>query len=440
MNMQTKSMKKEYIKFVSQNILGMMGFSCYVLADTFFISKAAGVNGITVLNLCLPVYSLIFAIGSMLGVGSATRFSILREQSSPEMGLYFSNAVFWTFIISVPFMVGGLCLPGRILQIMGGDADIVALGTSYTKIFLVFTPFFMLNYIVNAFVRNDDAPFLAMAATLSGSIFNIVFDYIFMFPMHMGMAGAALATAVSPVVSICICSIHFMQKKNGIRFLWSKPGLTCLARGCRLGTSAFVGEFSSSVTTVVFNFLILDLAGNVGVAAYGVIANLAIVATAIFNGIAEGSQPLISTCYGRGDIAGTRKLLRYGMITAVGFALLIYVVIFVGTDFLIDMFNSERSGTLAELAAPGMRIYFAGFLFAGINIVAIGYHSASNQAKTAAVSSASRGIIAIIVCAVILGKLFGMKGVWLAFPAAELITGLILGGMSGRNHVACEGL
>lgn len=431
-------MKKEYIKFVSQNILGMLGFSCYVLADTFFISSAAGVNGITVLNLCLPVYSLIFAIGSMIGVGSATKFAILREQSSPEAEFYFSNAVFWTVVVSIPFLLGGLCLPGRILRIMGADADVVALGTPYIRIFLMFTPFFMLNYIVNAFVRNDDAPFLAMAATLSGSIFNIVFDYIFMFPMRMGMAGAALATAVSPVVSICICCFHFMQKKNGIRFFRKKPGLKYLARACQLGTSAFVGEFSSGVTTTVFNFLILDLAGNVGVAAYGVIANLAIVATAIFNGIAEGSQPLISTCYGRGDIAGTRKLLRYGMITAVGFAMLIYVVIFVGTDFLIDIFNSERSGTLAELAAPGMRIYFAGFLFAGMNIVAIGYHSASNQAKTAAVSSASRGIIAIIACAIILGKLFGMTGVWLAFPAAELITGLILGGLSVKNNVVCE--
>lgn len=428
-------MEREYIKYVSQNIFGMLGFSCYVLADTFFISIAAGVNGITVLNLCLPIYSVIFAIGSMIGVGSATRFAILRERSSPETELYFSNAVFGAIIISIPLILGGLCLPGRILQLMGGDAAIVALGIPYTRIFMIFTPFFMLNYIVNAFVRNDNAPLLAMAATISGSIFNIVFDYIFMFPMHMGLAGAALATAVSPVVSICVCSIHFTQKGNGIRFLWKKPELKRLARACQLGTSAFIGQFSSGVTTTVFNFLILGLTGNVGVAAYGVIANIAIVATAIFNGIAEGSQPLISSCYGKGDTAGTKKLLRYGIITAVGFALLIYAVIFAGTDMLIDIFNSERSVRMAELAFAGMRIYFAGFFFAGVNIVTIGYHSAANQPKIAAISSVSRGIAAIIACAVILGKFFGMTGIWLAFPAAELITCLILAGAFIKNNV-----
>ena len=216
----SQSLGKEYIKVVSQNIMGMLGISIYILADTFYISKAAGTDGITVLNLCLPLYNLIYAIGSMVGVGSATRFTIWKAQGDPVCDRFFSNAVFSVLILSIPFILAGAVCPGQVLNMMGGDSSITALGIPYARIFLIFAPCFMINFIMNAFVRNDGAPSLAMAATLAGSIFNIIFDYIFMFPMGMGMAGAALATAVSPVVSSCICGTHFLREDNQIRFLW----------------------------------------------------------------------------------------------------------------------------------------------------------------------------------------------------------------------------
>lgn len=182
----SQNLGREYTKFVSQNILGMLGISIYILADTFYISKAAGSNGITVLNLCLPLYNLIYAIGSMIGIGSATRFTILKAQRDSGCDRFFSNAVFCCLIISIPFILIGALSPDGILRIMGGDADIASLGVPYARIFLMFAPFFMINFIINAFVRNDGAPSLAMAATLAGSFFNIIFDYIFMFPMGMG--------------------------------------------------------------------------------------------------------------------------------------------------------------------------------------------------------------------------------------------------------------
>ena len=129
----------------------------------------------------------------------------LQAQGEARAQRYFSNAILCACLIAIPFMLAGAFCPGTLLQLMGGDADIVALGLNYTRIFLLFTPFFMCNYIFSAFVRNDGDPSLAMVATLSGSLFNVVFDYIFMFPMGLGLAGAALATAVSPIISISIC-------------------------------------------------------------------------------------------------------------------------------------------------------------------------------------------------------------------------------------------
>lgn len=413
---------KQFVKYVSQNIFGLLGTSCYILADTYFIAQAAGTDGVTLLNLCLPIYNFIFAIGSMIGLGAATRYAILRAQGDEKAQRYFSNAIFCACILAVPFVLAGIFCPDGLLRLMGGDAGIVALGENYARIFLLFTPFFMCNYVVASFVRNDGDPSLAMVATLSGSLFNVVFDYIFIFPMGLGLPGAALATAISPMLSIAICSTHFLKQSNTVAFVRKAPSLRLLAQSCQLGISGFVGELSSGVTTTVFNFLLLRLAGNVAVAAYGVVANFALVATAIFNGVAQGAQPLVSQCYGRNEMVGAKKLLLLGCGTALGLAAVLYGVVFGFTDSLVALFNSENSALMAEFAHSGMRLYFAGYFFAGCNIVAAGYLGAVDRPTEASITSLCRGMAAIVVCSLVLSALFGMAGVWAAFPASEAIT------------------
>lgn len=156
------------------------------------------------------------------------------------------------------------------------------------------------------------------------------------------------------------------------------------------------------MTTTVFNFLLLRLAGNVGVAAYGVVANFALVATAIFNGVAQGAQPLVSQCYGKNEMAGAKRLLLLGCGTALALAAVLYGAVFGFTDTFVALFNSESSALMAEYAHSGMRIYFLGYFFAGCNIVAAGYLGAVNRPTEATITSVSRGVAAIVTCSLIL--------------------------------------
>ncbi len=420
-----KNSTKLFIKYVSQNILGMLGISAYILADTFFISKAAGSNGLTALNLVLPLYSIIFAIGSMIGVGAATNFKIQLAKNENDAHDFFSNSVFFAVIFGLIFVLAGLFFSEDIVILFGADETILPLAKPYTRIFMLFSPFFMLNYIVNAFVRNDNAPSLAMAATLASSLFNIVFDYILMFIFDMGMAGAALATAFSPIIGIIICCFHFRSSKNTIRFKWQLPSLRILVRSCRLGISAFIGELSSGVTTTVFNFLILGLTGNQGVAAFGIVANIAIVATAIFNGISQGTQPLFSEYYGKRDPVKINTTLKLSIITALSFAIIMIVFINILKAPVVDIFNSEHNALLSEYATQGLSLYFIGYIFAGFNIIATGYLSATESAVWAFITSILRGVIGITLCALIMSHLFGMTGIWLAFAVSECITSIV---------------
>lgn len=413
---------KTFAKYASLNSLGMLGVSFYVLADTLFISLAEGKNGLTALNLVLPVYSLLFAIGAMLGVGSATRFTILRARGEEKAERCFANAVEWGLAAGALFSAAGGLFPEGIVRLFGGSEEIVAVGAPYTMTFMLFSPFLILNHVFNAFVRNDGAPAVAMAATLTSSVSNVVLDYLFMFPLGMGMRGAALATGISPTISIAICSLHFFSKKNTIRLKPVLPSVRLLLSSCKLGAAAFVGEISSGVTTTVLNFVLLSISGNSAVAAYGVIANYSIVCCAVFNGISQGAQPLVSRAYAEGRKVDEKQLLSLATGTALCLSVIMLAAALLFAPEMTMLFNSEGSAELAALAETGIRLYFTGFIFAGLNIVGTGYLSATERAAAAFYASIIRGFAAITAFAFLLSALLGITGVWLAFPAAELLT------------------
>lgn len=157
-------------------------------------------------------------------------------------------------------MLIGIFIPDKALALLGADAGLIGLGRNYVRIILIATPFFMSNYTFTAFARNDGAPSIAMIGSISGSIFNIIFDYIFMFPVGLGFSGAGLATAICPIVTMSVCTIHYRSSRNHVGFHWKKPSFRHLISCCQLGVSAFVGELSSGVIAIVFNFLILGIA------------------------------------------------------------------------------------------------------------------------------------------------------------------------------------
>ena len=412
---------KKFMQYVSHSVAAMMGMSIYILADTYFIATYAGSNGLAVLNLVIPLYGVMNAVGAMIGIGSATRYSI-RKARGKDVRSFFLQSLFWIALASIPFMIGGLLFPRNLLALLGANRALQDLGIPYLRCILPFAFFYMASYATGAFVRNDNNPSIAMIGSVSASLFNIVFDYIFMFPLKMGMAGAALATGISPVLSSAICLFHFCSKKNTIPFAWQTPRWKHFCACCQLGLSNFISEMASSVTVATFNFLILNLAGNTGVASYGVITNVSSVCNAMFNGLAQGAQPLMSQSYGKKDVKTLKKYLKYGIFTALCFSVLIVFLVNFQSDFFIGLFNSENSQGLYDYAKQGIRLYFSAFFFVGINTLLVSYFSATNNPKPAFTVSLVRGTFAIVFFAVLLSSLWKMNGIWLAYPSSECVT------------------
>lgn len=432
----SNSILKNFIQYVSLNIFGTIGLTCYILADTFFIAKGMGADGITALNLALPMFNLIFGIGAMLGTGGAARYAVLQAQNrNQEADGIYSLVLAAGTTAGIFFLIAGLGFTGPITSLLGANTDVYDLTYCYLNTIFWFAPFFILNQIIGAFVRNDGAPRLAMNAMILGSLSNILFDYVFIFPLQMGIFGAAFATGVSPVISLILLSFHFIKKNNQMHLTFHGLPLHALPKISALGFSAFLNEISGGFVIIAFNFVFLGLSGNLGIAAYGIVANLAIVVVCLFTGLAQGIQPLVSTCHGKGERANMKLLLRYGLITSLIFSCLVYLGSWFGTEALVNLFNSEGNAELTHLAGEGLRIYFFGFFFSGINILLTFYYSASEHPLPAFLISMIRGFAVIIPAILLLAKFGGVTGVWLAYPLSEGIALIvaIFFGLSGKS-------
>lgn len=417
--MENQSCLRKFARYSSLNIIGMIGLSCYILADTFFVAQGVGADGLTALNLAIPVFSLINGTGLMIGVGGATRFSISRSKK------IFTQSLIFGIFCAVVIFLSGLFFSGQISTLLGANSEIHSITNTYLKILMLFAPMFITNDILSSFVRNDNDPKLAMIAMLTGTFMNILFDYILVFPLNMGIAGAALATGFSPLVSICILSAHFFGKKNTLKLSKVLPTLKAVKDICKLGIAALITELSSGIVMLIFNNLILSLEGNLGVAAYGIIANIAMVVISIFTGIAQGSQPIISQSYGKGQNGDARKILKYGLITATVFALIVYVVTFIFTEPIVNLFDNEGNQSLTGIAVSGFRIYFTSIFFSGINILCASYFSAIDKPKYGFIISILRGFVVIIPFAFLFSLLFQISGIWASLTATELVVCVI---------------
>ncbi len=222
--MQQKNICKVFIKYVSLNILGQMAYSCYTLADTFFVSADIGANGLTALNLAFPMFCLVNGIGLMIGMGGSIRYSIMKSHEENESAdKVFTTAIYIAVFFSVIFLVLGVFYSGQLTWLLGSDETVFEMTNTYLRVMLIFSPTFLFNHLLQCFVRNDGNPSLAMRAMVIGSFSNIVLDYIFIFSMGMGIFGAIFATGLSPIISMAVISPYLLRKKCHFRFSLSIP-------------------------------------------------------------------------------------------------------------------------------------------------------------------------------------------------------------------------
>lgn len=424
--MQTTTLFGTFLRYVSLNLFGQAAYACYTLADTFFVSARLGADGLTALNLAFPVFCLISGAGLMTGMGGGTRYALARSrQDASEANRSFTCACLLTLTASLLFVLVGLFGSQPLARALGADETMFALTHTYLRVMLLFAPAFLANHLMLCFVRNDGAPALASAALITGSLSNVILDYLFIFPLDLGILGAILATGLAPVISLCILSTHILRgrchfhlSRGALRLHRLRPLLAC-------GVPPLVTELSSGIVMFLFNFILLRLAGNLAVAAFGIVSVISLVVTALFTGLSQGMQPLLSLHHGAGDARSVTRLRIYAAGTALVLAMLLYGGIACAAQPLARLFNHAHDPQLQMLAVRGLRLYFLACPFLGWNLVSTTYLASTERTRPAQGISLARGLLVLIPMAFLLAAQFGLDGVWCAYPATECVVAVL---------------
>ena len=421
--MNKTEIRRQFFKYILLNIISSLGVSVYILIDTFFIGRGMGTEGIASLNLCLPVFNFMNGFGLMLGMGGGGKFSMLYSRvERKETDRIFVNAFSAALGISMIFLTIGLFFSRPFTKFLGADSSIFEMSHSYIRTVLLFSPAFILNQFFTCFIRNDRAPGLAMAGVLGGSCANIILDYVFIFRLDLGMYGAALATCLSPIISMLIMSGHFLSGWSAFRFRFLRLSPSLIREIGSLGLHALVTEASGGIVVMVFNAIIYRMLGNAGIAAYGVITNLAIVFLAEFTGLSSGVQPLMCSFHGKKDDDSLRYLLRLSVTAAIVIAGVSYAALRHFNSGLVSLFNSSGNTGMQSIAEHGMRLYFLFLPFAGINTVLAVFFTSGEMPFQSQMISLLRGAVLVIPIALICWRMRSVSGIWMTVPVAEAIT------------------
>lgn len=416
---------REVFHYVSRNIIAMIGTSLYVLIDTLFISIAAGALGLTALNLSLPIFNFFNAFGLLLGVGGANIFSLNKVIHPEKVKSLYSSLVIFAAILGTILAILIDLFATNIVDFLGANTQTRELATTYVQIIAWSGPVVMCNLISLNFIRNDGNPTLTMLATVIETTSVIIIDWIFIFGFGLKMEGAALAVIFSPAISLLVLSFHRKFKDRQLEWHWVLPKLKNIVRSSRLGAAAALNELSTGVSVFFFNHVLLMLANNYAVAAYGVISNTALVVVAIANGIALGVQPVASREYGQSKFKNVERALKTGIFITLAIATLEFVVLITFKTPIINIFNTQHSLQLLHYAQSGLPIYFTSTFFTALNYLFILFLTAVNSARASFALSLLRGYFILLPLILLLPQVFGINGVWAAVPVTEFLVTVI---------------
>lgn len=411
----------EVRRYVSRNVVATLGMSLYVLIDTLFISIAAGALGLTTLNLVLPLFNIFNGTGLLLGVGGATIFSLNKVLYPERIKTLFSQLAIFAFTLGIILAIVLNLFATSVVDFLGADDATRQMAIMYLRIVSWSGPLYMVNYIAINFIRNDGNPTLTMKATLTETLSVILIDWLFIFGLGLKLEGAALAVVFSPAISLVVLSFHHRYPHRQLEWHWVWPQFTKLIHAGRLGVAAALNELSTGVSIYFFNQVLLRLANNYAVAAYGVISNIAIVVLAIANGVALGVQPLASREFGKHAYQQVAIALKNGIIITLCLATINFIILVTFKLPIIDVFNTVHSAQLVAYAQVGLPIYFTSIFFSALNLLFILFLTAIGSARASFSLSILRGYVILLPAILLLAKFAGINGVWAAVPLTEII-------------------
>ena len=423
MNLLTGKIRTMYFKYLSAAFGSALITSVYSIVDMAMVGQYHGPNGTAALAVVAPIWNVIYSIGLLMGIGGSVIFSTLRgrsERKGNHENEYFTASVIGAVMLSIISWLAIVFLEEPILRFFGADSSLLPLAQTYLKPIRVVVPLFLFNQMLAAFLRNDGNPGLATAGVLTGGLFNVFGDYIFVFTFDLGIYGAGLATAIGSGLSFIVMLSHFWSKKNTLAFQKPTKVLSKLKEICVTGFSTFFIDVAMGILTVLFNRQIMQYLGTNALAIYGPIVNVSTFVQCCAYSVGQASQPIISINFGAKQWKRIRDVLRYALYTVAVFSVFWTMLSLICPNLYIYIFMKPTDEIL-NMAPAIICCYCLSFILLPLNIFSTYYFQALMKPNAAFVVSVSRGCIVSGVLIMILPSIAGPGSLWFAMPITELI-------------------
>ena len=384
------------LKFAFPSIIMMIFMSLYTIVDGIFISRFLGSNALSSLNIVFPVINVVIAIATMLGTGGNAIISkYLGEGRDRDARECLTQFTVIGLVISLLLLVLTQIFLTPLCRALGSTDVLLADCRAYLSVSLLFAPACMLQTLFQSYLVTAGMPALGLFLTIGAGILNAVLDYVLILVFPMGIAGAAIATGIGQSVPAVAGLFYFLLSRKGLYFTRFRLHPKELFMACYNGSSEMVTQLSNAVITFLFNLIMLDLAGENGVAAITILLYGQFLFNAFYLGFSIGISPIVGFQYGAGNRKQLRSIYRTTFLFVLASSVALTVIAVISSTPLVSVFT--RDPETFTLADAGFRIFAFNFLFSGFNIASSGFFTALSNGRVSAIISFLRTLVFIVL-------------------------------------------
>lgn len=421
MDLLKSKIRPMYFKYLVAASGSAMVSAIFGMIDAMMVGKYHGPSGNAALAIFTPIWSFVYSLGILSGIGGSVLFANKRgsgkEKSAQE---YFSLSIIYGIILSVLAMIIIGLFNEPLFYFFGADNELLVLAKKYLTPIYFAIPCCVFSNILSAYLRNDRNPGLATKAVIFGGIFNVFGDYFFVFTLDMGILGAGLATAIGLYASNLLMLSHFFGKKNTLRFV--KP--TSVFRKIRnitvTGFSTAISDLAMGIIGILFNRQIMKYLGTDALAVYGILAQITPFAQCLSYGAGQAAQPIISQNLGAGQHDRIKECLKYGLYTCIGMGIFWTAVTQFAPNFFVNFFMKPTPSVL-EMAPSILRAYGLSYIFLPFNLFATYYFQAMMKPNISMIASLARGAVISGAMIVLLPLVLGANSIWYSMLITEIL-------------------
>lgn len=414
-------------------LIGMVFNAVLTVIDGVFVGQGVGSNGIAAVNIVAPLFMVITGIGLMFGIGSSVIAGIrLANKDYTAANDITTQAFAVGSIMMLAIVLPCVLFPEQIVNMLGCSDVLRPFAMDYLLWLIPGLMFLLIECIGMMLIRLDGSPKYAMWCNVIAATLNIILDYLFVFPLGMGVMGAALATSISCGAGGLMIVYYFVRRSTTLHFRWQGASATSLSRILKntirmsaIGFAACLTELAMSVMMLTGNYVFINALGEDGVAAFSIACYLFPVMFSMSNAVAQSAQPIISYNYGAGDMMRVSRTLRTSLTAALICGTLVTLLVIAGAGPIVRLFLAPESGAY-EIACDGLPLYAVCGIFFALNIAFIGYYQSLERAYRASLFTLMRGVLFIVPLFIIMPRMLGVPGMWLAIPASELLTLIVI--------------